>query len=52
MKLTIAILSLLILGACSSSEKSHSIGRGTDDYKESPCACVEIHPSYKNQWSS
>jgi len=52
MKKTFAILALFALAACSSGEKSHSIGSGTDDYKESPCACLEIKPAYKNQWSS
>lgn len=32
----------LLAGCGSSSEQPVGVGRGTDDYKKSPCACVEL----------
>lgn len=32
----------LFLAGCAAQEQPVGIGRGTDDYKKSPCACATI----------
>lgn len=44
------IVATLLLGGCETfgaSSKGIGFGSGEDDYKESPCACVEIKQKYK-----
>ena len=50
MKLLTCALVLLALTGCenfSSKSQGVSFGSGEDDYKESPCACLEIPQKYK-----
>lgn len=41
-KVGFALASALILAGCAAQEQPVGIGRGTDDYKKSPCACATI----------
>ncbi len=47
MKKLIILTLLSVLTACSTSQSVKGIGSGTDNYKESPCACLIIkQPNY------
>ena len=39
-----AIAALVALVGCAPTADMQGIGRGTDDYKKSPCACGPFHP--------
>lgn len=39
-----------ILGGCAAQEKGPGIGSGTDDYKQSPCACRQVPQRFKHQY--
>lgn len=41
-KVIFSVMVILSLGACSSAQNIHGIGSGTDQYKQSPCACLLI----------
>lgn len=41
-KMMIAHAFALLLAGCAAQEQPVGIGRGTDDYKKSPCACAQI----------
>ncbi len=41
-----ALCLALLVGSCATSE-GVSFGSGEDDYKESPCACVEFEQPFK-----
>lgn len=41
-KLIFSLLIVASLSACSSMQNVHGIGSGTDQYKQSPCACLLI----------
>jgi len=50
MKTLTLVAALLVLGACSqffSESQGVGFGSGEDDYKESPCACLEIPQKFK-----
>ncbi|MGD9605537.1 MAG: hypothetical protein AB7V00_05255 [Bacilli bacterium] len=40
--LSLIIATTFVLTSCASQQKMSSIGNGTDQYKESPCACEPI----------
>lgn len=43
----------VVLAGCATSQDEHpSIGSGTDDFKESPCACNEIEQRFRQQYVS
>jgi hypothetical protein len=48
----IACVAGLAVGACTLTGDAErpEIGRGTDDYKSSPCACNEVPQRYKQQF--
>lgn len=51
MKITL-LLTFLVLAGCggvpiAASSEGVGFGSGEDDYKESPCACIEIKQKYK-----
>lgn len=52
----IVILSALVcffISGCANDQEEHpSIGSGTDDFKESPCACNEIEQRFRQQYVS
>jgi hypothetical protein len=48
MKKLVLALSLLV-STCATSE-GVGFGSGEDDYKQSPCACVEIPQKFKRYW--
>lgn len=55
MKLVTMFLTLILLGGCASTigstEEQHpEIGRDRDDYKRSPCACLEVEQQYPEGW--
>jgi hypothetical protein len=49
MRSFLMLATLLFLSGCITDKdgKGVSFGSGEDDYKESPCACIEIQQRYK-----
>lgn len=51
MRARVLFAAALMLAACGSTrEEQPGIGRSSDAYKRSPCACAEIPQSYPPGW--